>query len=875
MSGRRLKSVRYLLVFLFLGSWALIMCLGQSPSTLLLQGERVAIAQMPESSQLVQRGVEQYQLGNWQQAINSWQAALEFYREMPNRANEVIVLENLARAYQQIGQLEEAISYWEQAIAIHRQLGHSQQVGRALTEQAQAYSRIGQHRQAVALLCGQLRQSRDCESGSAVQIARELGDRAGEAAALGSLGEAERLRGNFQKAVESLQGSLDIATQIDALPYRIAATNSLGNTYNNLARGNERRADAAEQIGEPTARFRREATRDNSRALTYFQQSFELARDPNNPQGMMRSLLNSIPLYSRLGDEPGATQARQQALSLLERLPQTREKVYAAIDLAKLLQPEAVFPSQCLAPERRPQGQQLLRRAVAISQGLEDNRALSFALGELGHIYECDRDYEQALELTQQARWTAEQDLQSRDSLYRWEWQSARILKALGKAREARGAYRQAIATLETIRDELLTANRDLQFDFRDVVEPIYRESIALELDAVPPSLLLAASDAETVQVVSILETADSLRLAELQNYFGSDCELRGLESPSAETASADPSAAIFSSIILDDRTAIIVSFPSGQQKVVWLERDRQSFQEEIARYRFNLESYFEDYDFDRGRQVYDWLIRPFETDLEREGIETLVFVQDGILRSIPMSALYDGEGFLIQKYAIATTPSLSLTDPNSSNREQLRALALGLSKSATVGNREFIPLPFVRQEIDRVREQLPGSKPLLDEEFTRDSLQQELRENDYPVLHIATHGVFGIVPEDTYLVTGNDEKLTLSELDTLIRTTSRRTEPIELLTLTACQTAIGDDRSALGLAGVAVQAGARSALASLWAIEDAATAQIAAQFYRELTTEGTSKAQALQKAQIALIEEGRYAHPAYWAPFILIGNWL
>lgn len=867
-----------MLAFLFLGSLILSLWLGQSPSTIFQRGwGRVATAQVSNASQLVQQGVEQYQRGDWSRAIQNWQTALALYRETNNRANEVTVLENLARAYRQMGQSKQAISYWEQAIAAHRQLGNSKSLGRALTEQAQAYSRSGQHRQAIALLCGSLRHDQTCVPGSALQIARESNDRAGEAAALGSLGEAERLRGNFRKAVEDLQSSLEIAEEIDALIYRVSALNSLGNVYNNLARVNERRADSVEQIGESESaiRLHSAAATDSAQSLNYFQASLELARRQNDQLAMMRSLLNSIPLYFRLGDERGVAEAQQQALFLLEELPSSREKVYAAIDLAKLIQGEAIFPTQCLEPERRAQGRRLLQHAVAISQRLEDDRALSFALGELGHIYECRQDYTQALELTRQARWAAEQDRKSQDSLYQWEWQSGRLLKAQGKDAEAIGAYEQAIATLETIRDELLTANRDLQFDFRDVVEPIYRELIALKLDAVPPSRLLAASDAPVNQVTSILQTADSLRLAELQNYFGSDCELRNVEPQSAGMASSDPNAVIFSSIILEDRTAVIASFPKGQKKVVWIKQDRKSLQEEINQYRLDLESFFEDYNPERAQKVYNWLIRPFEADLALAQTNTLIFVQDGILRSVPMAALHDGEQFLIQKYAIATTPSLSLTDPNPLNRQGLRALALGLSQSATIDGKEFVPLPHVRQEISQVQALLAGSKPLLNEEFTRDRLRQELSENDYPVLHMATHGVFGTTPEDTYLVTGNQEKLTLSELDTLVRTTSRRTEAIELLTLTACQTAIGDDRSALGLAGVAVQAGARSALASLWSIEDAATAQLVTEFYQKLQRKGVNKAQALREAQISLLTGEQYTHPAYWAPFILIGNWL
>ena len=858
----RLQKSRRLGI-LFVLSFIFCLWLGQ-PSSLILRAETKAHS--PNASQLVQQGVELYQSGDFRGAIAQWQTALTIYQDTQNPTNEAIVLENLARAYQQTGQINQAIGNWEGAIAQYRQLENWQQVGRGLTEQAQAYSRIGQQRRAIALLCGE---REGCVPGSAVQLAQEQNDYFGEAAALGSLGEASRLRGDYEKAIETLQTSLKIASNIDNPQLHSSALNSLGNAYSSLAQVNARRANSARQIGEieQANQLEQAASRNNAQALAYFEESLKLAQDQNNQLGQMRSLLNTIPLYYRREANVKANQNIQQALALLPTLPQTQEKVYAAIDLAMLQSDSSL---KCSKPEHDEAAIALLGQAVSIAQSLEDDRALSFALGELGHVYECRQDYAQALKLTQRARWTAEQDQSAKDSLYRWEWQTGRILKAQGQLNEAMGAYEGAIATLETIRDELLVANRDLQFDFRDTVEPIYRQLIALKLETLPSPLVKSV---DAINLTSVLQTADSLKLAELQNYFGDECDLRGIERERVDLANATPNTAVFSSIILQDRTAIILNLPDGQQKIAQIAIDDKSLREEINQFRLGLESFFDQYDPQPAQKVYDWLIRPFEADLQPQ-IETLVFVQDGILRSIPMGALHDGEQFLIQKYAIATTPSLSLTTPNPSNRQDLRALALGLSESASIDGRDYPPLPYVRQEIDQVQQQLQGSKLLLNEEFTSQRLQQELGDNAYPIIHIATHGVFGTVPEDTFLVTGSKEKLTINELDTLIRTTEG-TEPLELLTLTACQTAIGDERSALGLAGVAVQAGAKSALASLWSIEDAATAQMANRFYQGLNNPGTNKAQALREAQVALLEGGRYAHPAYWAPYILIGNWL
>ena len=141
-------------------------------------------------------------------------------------------------------------------------------------------------------------------------------------------------------------------------------------------------------------------------------------------------------------------------------------------------------------------------------------------------------------------------------------------------------------------------------------------------------------------------------------------------------------------------------------------------------------------------------------------------------------------------------------------------------------------------------------------------------------MVHIASHGQFEGDPRKTFLLT-YDGKLTMNALESFIKLSRYREEPIELLTLSACRTAAGDDRAALGLAGVAVKAGARSALATLWYINDQASSVLVIEFYRQLSQPEMSKAKALQAAQQRLFADPRYRHPGYWSPFLLIGNWI
>jgi CHAT domain-containing protein/tetratricopeptide (TPR) repeat protein len=848
-------------------------------------------------AQQVQQGVDRYQAADYAGAIALWQSALQAFQQTNQRENQAIVLSNIARAQQQLGQSPQAIVQWEQVIRLYRQLGNLPQVGKALTEQAQAYIRIGQPRQAIALLC-KADASGQCTMGSALQLAIQGNDRLAQLAALGTLGNAYRLLGDYDRAEQNLKASLQQAEQVESPQYRLSALNSLGILYTTLAQIQFQNATLAQQGGdtaEELANFQRTGQQYDQRAIAALEQSLQLAQGQNNSAEQVRSLLSLIPAYFRSQSAAEASRAWQQARQILDRLPDNRDRVFAAIDLAQLVQPDTTVSRQrCFSASQLAQAEPLLQEAVDTARRIQDARAESFALGELAQVAECRREFATALALTEQARLAADQNLAAKDSLYLWEWQSGRIMRsqweASGKTstellNAAIASYERAIATLETIRGDILTATRDIQFDFRDTIDPIYRELVELKLSRETPvpsaSKTKAMPEQQNPQNFrSILDVIENLKLAELQNYFGSECVVAVLN-PNSATLSATSGTAVFNTIILDNQTAVIVSMPNQPPQFHWIELPRQEVIDQINQFRIGLEDARFNYDPKPAQQLYDWLVRPFEADLQAAQVKTLVFVQDGSFRTVPMAALHDGQEFLIQRYAIAITPSLKLIDAQPPNRANLRVLALGLSKAKTVDGKAFDALPSVVQELAGIAQVVPGSKQLLDADFTRDRLKQELGETVYPILHLATHGKFATNPKDTFIITGDGQKLNFTELDQLIRSTSRNPEPLELLSLTACETAVGNDRSALGLAGVAVQAGARSALASLWAVDDAATAKLSTEFYTRLQNPQLTKAEALRSLQKDLVEgkvtvEGFNAtHPAYWSPFVLIGNWL
>jgi len=291
------------------------------------------------------------------------------------------------------------------------------------------------------------------------------------------------------------------------------------------------------------------------------------------------------------------------------------------------------------------------------------------------------------------------------------------------------------------------------------------------------------------------------------------------------------------------------------------------------------------------AQQLYNWLIAPIATDLEAAGINTLMFSMDAGLRSLPIAALHDGEQFLVEKYSLSQIPSVSLIDTTYRALQDTRVLAMGASTFT-----ELSPLPAVPVELTTIADRLWQGNAFLNEEFTRENLLQQRQNYPYPIIHLATHGEFKSgSPGESYIQLWDDQL----QLDR-IREMGWNNPVVELLVLSACRTALGDERAELGFAGLAVQAGVKSALASLWYVSDEGTLALMTEFYSHLTN-AKIKAEALREAQIAMIrgevrmeggqlfgtgnlegitlpsaarnERLSFAHPYYWSSFTLIGS--
>jgi CHAT domain-containing protein len=456
------------------------------------------------------------------------------------------------------------------------------------------------------------------------------------------------------------------------------------------------------------------------------------------------------------------------------------------------------------------------------------------------------------------------QQVHAPESLYQWEWQLGRVLRAQDKFDQAIASYQRAADLIQTLRPEMAVGTALSTASFREAGGRLYFELA---------DLLLQRSGATTTReeaqpyLIKAREAIELFKTAELRDYFADEC-VDAFQTRQTKLEDVSRQAAIFYPIILPDRTELLVSLPDGMHRITVDIKQDELKAEALAFRRLLQKETTREY-LRKGQRLYDLLLRPLEPEFAKFDINTLVVVPDGPLRAIPFSALHDGKQFLIAKYAVATTPGLNLTDPKPLGRERIEVLSAGL----TEGVQGFPPLPNAAGELEAIGA-LYKTHRLLNEEFRVPQLEREMKENPFTIGHMAPHGKFERDAKKSFLLTF-DEKLTMDPLSQVIGFFRFRDQPLELLSLSACQTAAGDDRAALGLAGIAIKAGARSALATLWFVSDEASSALVVEFYRQLKNTSHSKAMALRQAQLKLMENPDFQHPIYWSPFLLLSNWL
>lgn len=605
--------------------------------------------------------------------------------------------------------------------------------------------------------------------------------------------------------------------------------------------------------------------------------------------------------------------------SILAQVADPRERARFAINLG------------VQAKESGPGGlrlaYQMLDMARTLALEARDARLGAEALDHLSQLYEDGKRADDALRLTAQGILLA-QSADARDLLLRLEWRQARLMRQSGRQDAAISAYRRAVGHIEAIRQDIPVEYMDGRSSFRETLEPVYLGLADLLLQ----QSALANGEEKAARLREARDTVELIKQTELEDFLGDRCSVDTVRQ-AAGRGTLPPRTAVLYPVILPDRLELLVETPSGlQHRTVPVTAD--ALRADVLGYAAALRAV---QPYQRtARRLYDALLKPFEDIVASERVETMVIVPDGVLRLLPFSALHDGQQFAIQKYAIAMVPGLTMT--STQRRENAgrhpRALLAGVSEpgqvveklpdfmteqllaagdaasmdarapaSRTIITRalqqrdmkpapkkaasglpeaekaersrklqQILALSGVQEEIDALGRLAPG-QTLLNQTFSAEAFGEQIRRGNFGIVHIASHGVFGGTADTTFIM-AHDDLITIDRLQEFLRTASGRDQGIELLTLSACETAEGDDRAPLGLTGAALKARARSVLGSLWPVADEAAKTMMTQFYANLAQPGSGKVQALQTAQLQVMGERNFAHPFFWAPFVLVGGW-
>lgn len=852
---------------------------------------------------LIEQSRKLYDEGNFTEAATVLQQAVEVFRAKGDRLGEAIALSNLSLTFKQLGQLEKAYSYITESLKIltdselktqnselvlaqtldiqgnlQLELGKAQQALETWKQTDKIYDRIGdkngQIRSQINIAqaqqaLGMYRQARTTLE-QVNKILETQPDSITKATALRSLGDVLQLIGDLDNSLKFLQQSRNIAEKLKS-PSEISATLlSLGNTLVALGkRSITTENNILQEQSTPLGCINRPASGD---ALNFYQQaaqSYEQA--VNNSTSILtqtQAQLNHFSVLIQLNKWLEAQKLSAEIQSKLSNAPLSHSTISAQINLAQKL----VCFKQATGADVPGWKEIAHNFAVAIQQAksINDNRSEAYALGALGGLYLKTQNFNYAEETTQKALLLA-QNIKAEDIAYLWQWQLGYILRSKGDVKGAIASYTEAVNSLKSLRSDLVALNPDVQFSFRDNVEPVYRQLV---------DLLLRSDNNSPVNQNNLKQARDvieALQLSELENFFREACLQAKPQQIDEIVDKTDPTAAVLYPIILKDRLEIILKLPTDSELRHFTTYKSQI---ELESTLEKLQQYLKEPDQinqvkNISGQVYSWLIEPMMNELGKRQIKTLVFVLDGYLRNIPMSVLYDNESqkYLIQKYAIAVAPGLQLVDPKPLERGKLYALIGGVSEERQIEGKKFTPLENVKLELQEIKSGVPRSQQLINQSFTESDLKNQIKSVPFSVVHFATHGQFSSNANETFILTWN-ELLKVRKFDNLLRLRDpSESRAIELLVLSACQTATGDRRAALGLAGIAVRAGARSTLATLWSVDDRSTAELMSQFYQEFAKAQVTKAEALRRAQLTLLTN--YEIPYFWAPYVLVGNWL
>ncbi|MGC9952499.1 MAG: tetratricopeptide repeat protein [Bryobacteraceae bacterium] len=808
-----------------------------------------------EGGSLNNLGIAYEALSEYDKAIGYLEQALAIARESKDRRIEVYTLGNFGLTYDRLSQYEKAIGYYEQALAIARDIKNRRSEGIILGNLGLAYSDMKQYEKAIGY------------HEQALAIKREVKDRFGEGHTLNDLGIAYKNLGQYEKAIGYYEQALAIARDIKDRPNEGRNLNNLGNAYSKLSQ--------------------------YEKAIGYYEQALAIHRETKNRRSEGIALTGLGDVYSALSQHEKAIAYYVQALAISREIKDRSDEALEQSGLMEVWQASGKPRLAIFYGKQAVNTVQSMRSDIA---GLSPNLQQGFLKGN-------EDPYRKLSEiLIAQGRLAeAEQVL----ALLKEEEYFQYIRRDAG---EASSLNRRADLTPE---------EAEYEKRYRDIGDRLM--TIGVERGELLAKKTLTPEQSQRLdqleQDLAAGNQAFGHFLGDLTQHFSAKPEMTGRIEDLRETQGIMEdlrdlpagTVAIFT-LIADDKLYTILRTPDAQKKYEYPIKAA-----DLNRKILEFHQVVQDPELDPrplAHELYKILIGGMADDLRLAKAQTLMWELDGPLRYVPLAALYDGKQYLIEQYRVSVMTLASKSRLKDPPAREWQAAGFGVTK----GFEDAAALPSVSSELAGIITTMPGDGGVLageiklDDRFTEQSMRDTLHKR-YPVIHIASH--FRFQPGDdakSFLLLGDGGHLTLAEL----KTWANLFGGVQLLTLSACNTGVGDGAEVEGFGALAQIQGAKAVVASLWPVADASTSRLMQEFYRiRESPAGVTKLEALREAQLALLrgavqiepaqERSRgvvvnqassgaarpeapsfpisarapYAHPYYWAPFFLMGNWL
>jgi len=819
----------------------------------------------------------------YEEALLQYEAALEISREIGDRPNVAIVIHNIGGIYAAQGRYEDALERYEAALAIKRELGMDSEV--TLNSKGSVY--VSQGRYEAALL----------QYEEALSIAREVGNRRAECSALYNIGFVYYRLGHYEEALRQYETVASLARENGYRDIEGKALGGMGVIYSAQGRLEE--------------------------AQIKYQASLEKARELSDREAEMAMLTNIGRLHYKKGLYEAALAHYEEALAIaheiadLEGEMEARYAMGALFDLAGRLEEALVqyetgltialeigsraYESNLryglggvyLRQERYETALSHYEAALAIEREIGDVAGEATVLSHIGllyqlqdHSHEASAMYEAAMPLVESLRTTAGNEQARTGFVAQYDYlyfQAIDLYLNSGQAAEA--FFTSERARARSFLDSLATGY--IQPDDSEMAQLIEREQEAYQRRQAIADALARARGQATVDDGLVADLEADLAAAQAdyetvldeiaarQDILSSLIPGRGLDYvlDVTELQNLLPVDTTLISYFLypgpeDEEYAVAFVLTKEGFKAVELSVGEEQLADQLT---LSREIDLANPHPDSLRQLYAWLVAPFEAQLQTS---RLIIVPHGVLHYVPFAALTDGERYLGERFVIANLPSASVLPLlQESKSERGTPLVLG----NPFGSVDMVGLPAAEAEAEAIAA-LYGDTAYIGTEATESTVHAQA--GHYGILHIASHAILNAAaPLQSALNLAadgtNDGLLHVDEVYGL------NLADTDLVVLSACETTVGEDSPGdvspgddiVALNRAFLFAGAPTVIASLWNVNDQATSILMTSFYTYLK-EGWGEAEALRQAQIDLrAQHSQFTHPYFWAGFVLNGD--